>query len=156
MFFFSSRRRHTRLQGDWSSDVCSSDLDELKRRSEIQSVVAQRHLLLLTCATKDRTNFTTRAEEIRRLALEDVEILPFRNVRMAQQRQLQQLTLGHLARDAGENIENRQRSFSQTRFECRHVTPVAHQHRRLVAVKRIDCRTISTRISFVDDVRSEE
>src|SRR2546426_9129021 len=27
-FFFSSRRRHTRLQGDWSSDVCSSDLRE--------------------------------------------------------------------------------------------------------------------------------
>src|SRR5215467_14777513 len=25
-FFFSSRRRHTRLQGDWSSDACSSDL----------------------------------------------------------------------------------------------------------------------------------
>src|SRR5205807_1717448 len=25
-FFFSSRRRHTSLQGDWSSDVCSSDL----------------------------------------------------------------------------------------------------------------------------------
>src|SRR5256885_1304738 len=25
VFFFSSRRRHTRLQGDWSSDVCSSD-----------------------------------------------------------------------------------------------------------------------------------
>src|SRR5256885_9242990 len=28
-FFFSSRRRHTRLQGDWSSDVCSSDLWKL-------------------------------------------------------------------------------------------------------------------------------
>src|SRR4051812_49821377 len=26
MFFFSSRRRHTRLTCDWSSDVCSSDL----------------------------------------------------------------------------------------------------------------------------------
>ena len=26
-FFFSSRRRHTRLRRDWSSDVCSSDLD---------------------------------------------------------------------------------------------------------------------------------
>src|SRR5688500_20112999 len=26
VFFFPSRRRHTRLQGDWSSDVCSSDL----------------------------------------------------------------------------------------------------------------------------------
>src|SRR2546421_2074090 len=27
-FFFSSRRRHTRSDRDWSSDVCSSDLDE--------------------------------------------------------------------------------------------------------------------------------
>src|SRR5438876_3482685 len=27
-FFFSSRRRHTRWTGDWSSDVCSSDLTE--------------------------------------------------------------------------------------------------------------------------------
>src|SRR6266480_7326571 len=26
-FFFSSRRRHTRLTCDWSSDVCSSDLN---------------------------------------------------------------------------------------------------------------------------------
>src|SRR6266853_5251649 len=28
-FFFSSRRRHTRFDCDWSSDVCSSDLDVL-------------------------------------------------------------------------------------------------------------------------------
>src|SRR5690554_7841149 len=28
MFFFSSRRRHTRCGRDWSSDVCSSDLAE--------------------------------------------------------------------------------------------------------------------------------
>src|SRR5437762_7742895 len=28
-FFFSSRRRHTRYIGDWSSDVCSSDLTSL-------------------------------------------------------------------------------------------------------------------------------
>src|SRR5690625_267285 len=27
MFFFANRRRHTRLPRDWSSDVCSSDLD---------------------------------------------------------------------------------------------------------------------------------
>src|SRR2546426_7199496 len=31
-FFFSSRRRHTRLQGDWSSDVCSSDLASARWR----------------------------------------------------------------------------------------------------------------------------
>src|SRR5438094_9223045 len=29
-FFFSSRRRHTRSYGDWSSDVCSSDLTRRK------------------------------------------------------------------------------------------------------------------------------
>src|SRR5256886_4612031 len=29
-FFFSSRRRHTRFDCDWSSDVCSSDLEESK------------------------------------------------------------------------------------------------------------------------------
>src|SRR5690606_12821452 len=28
-FFFSSRRRHTRFSRDWSSDVCSSDLDSV-------------------------------------------------------------------------------------------------------------------------------
>src|SRR5699024_1239386 len=34
VFFFSSRRRHTRSKRDWSSDVCSSDLVEgLVRRS---------------------------------------------------------------------------------------------------------------------------
>src|SRR5438093_12295428 len=29
-FFFSSRRRHTRLVSDWSSDVCSSDLYDIR------------------------------------------------------------------------------------------------------------------------------
>src|SRR5256885_11456948 len=38
--FFSSRRRHTRLQGDWSSDVCSSDLFLQAFRRD------QRHLLV--------------------------------------------------------------------------------------------------------------
>src|SRR5699024_11301417 len=28
VFFFSSRRRHTRSKRDWSSDVCSSDLSQ--------------------------------------------------------------------------------------------------------------------------------
>src|SRR5438309_842545 len=32
IFFFSSRRRHTRWNCDWSSDVCSSDLQNVSRR----------------------------------------------------------------------------------------------------------------------------
>src|SRR3989475_11741094 len=35
-FFFSSRRRHTRFDCDWSSDVCSSDL--IRRIRPIKSV----------------------------------------------------------------------------------------------------------------------
>src|SRR2546422_4489520 len=31
LFFFSSRRRHTRCSRDWSSDVCSSDLIKLNQ-----------------------------------------------------------------------------------------------------------------------------
>src|SRR5262245_64065632 len=31
VFFFSSRRRHTRCLSDWSSDVCSSDLQAALR-----------------------------------------------------------------------------------------------------------------------------
>src|SRR5437762_7242048 len=34
-FFFSSRRRHTRYIGDWSSDVCSSDLRQLVTHGHI-------------------------------------------------------------------------------------------------------------------------
>src|SRR5687768_17905656 len=30
-FFFSSRRRHTRCSRDWSSDVCSSDLEPIRK-----------------------------------------------------------------------------------------------------------------------------
>src|SRR5699024_12049438 len=33
LFFFSSRRRHTRSKRDWSSDVCSSDLPAHRSRS---------------------------------------------------------------------------------------------------------------------------
>src|SRR2546427_8128896 len=39
MFFFSSRRRHTRFDCDWSSDVCSSDLAfETGARPRVQLV----------------------------------------------------------------------------------------------------------------------
>src|SRR5690242_1143310 len=38
LFFFSSRRRHTRLTCDWSSDVCSSDL--ASREAVVVEVIA--------------------------------------------------------------------------------------------------------------------
>src|SRR5437762_5644027 len=46
-FFFSSRRRHTRYIGDWSSDVCSSDLPKRPLQS-IFPVSKVLHLKLLS------------------------------------------------------------------------------------------------------------
>src|SRR5436189_5940596 len=42
LFFFSSRRRHTRYIGDWSSDVCSSDLGQDDWPLQIRVVEQQR------------------------------------------------------------------------------------------------------------------
>src|SRR5256885_5346950 len=45
-FFLTSRSRHTRLQGDWSSDVCSSDLvDAIGRQHHRERKVAPRETL---------------------------------------------------------------------------------------------------------------
>src|SRR2546430_5897885 len=41
-FFFSSRRRHTRFDCDWSSDVCSSDLEI--RHSDLISLRSEKSL----------------------------------------------------------------------------------------------------------------
>src|SRR3712207_6335449 len=49
-FFFSSRRRHTRYWRDWSSDVCSSDLQKvvswfvMRWQLEVTFQEARRHL----------------------------------------------------------------------------------------------------------------
>src|SRR3712207_8339884 len=41
VFFFASRRRHTRYWRDWSSDVCSSDLGRVPPPVEVHDVVGR-------------------------------------------------------------------------------------------------------------------
>src|SRR5205807_4483595 len=50
LFFFSSRRRHTRLQGDWSSDVCSSDLRQAQGFPMARSAAATTIIIWLEVA----------------------------------------------------------------------------------------------------------
>ena len=52
LFFFSSRRRHTRLVSDWSSDVCSSDLGQLDVGSAKQAISADKQARIIF--TSDR------------------------------------------------------------------------------------------------------
>src|SRR2546426_2353361 len=71
VFFFSSRRRHTRLQGDWSSDVCSSDL----RAIAGECLAAGRHCFIekpftTTVAEAYELEAATRRSEERRVGKE--------------------------------------------------------------------------------------
>src|SRR5215212_3555160 len=43
-FFFSSRRRHTRCLSDWSSDVCSSDLNRDKAMRVLRARLLEREM----------------------------------------------------------------------------------------------------------------
>src|SRR5437763_13113037 len=80
-FFFSSRRRHTRYIGDWSSDVCSSDLfagKEVWKRTDLgkwehkfgsgASPVLHGDLAILWCGPDENKgrNYLLAVEEIGR------------------------------------------------------------------------------------------
>src|SRR5690606_40449498 len=54
-FFFSSRRRHTRFSRDWSSDVCSSDLDALQHLLGEVRRDGEADPLRATAAAEDRS-----------------------------------------------------------------------------------------------------
>src|SRR5258705_1550425 len=47
LFFFSSRRRHTRCLSDWSSDVCSSDLVTERAKSSHEPASAKESTVIV-------------------------------------------------------------------------------------------------------------
>src|SRR2546430_4428348 len=68
-FFFSSRRRHTRFDCDWSSDVCSSDLALLLERQDLNTVRKEKGRLrsyLLTSLKHFISNERNRAMAVKR------------------------------------------------------------------------------------------
>src|SRR5215510_13720392 len=76
VFFFSSRRRHTRWPRDWSSDVCSSDLvpGEIRTRHEFYDYEAKyvdedTELLVPAALDEEQTR------EVQRLAIRAGEVL---------------------------------------------------------------------------------
>src|SRR5699024_12190677 len=60
IYFFSSRRRHTRSKRDWSSDVCSSDLDEYREEHGI----GQAAKTTTTSSTGELTEEELRSQQI--------------------------------------------------------------------------------------------
>src|SRR5439155_11291245 len=78
LFFFSSRRRHTRWPRDWSSDVCSSDLvdQELLLRNEY--LAAENRILRaqikgrLLLSDAEKATLAEIAHRLKRKALEEL------------------------------------------------------------------------------------
>src|SRR5699024_94594 len=75
-FFFSSRRRHTRSKRDWSSDVCSSDLQSLTHLRDLRSVGNIHHfgrkgILLLSERLIKTCNFRSRLNKRQRRGVAD-------------------------------------------------------------------------------------
>src|SRR5207237_5622738 len=56
LFFFSSRRRHTRFKCDWSSDVCSSDLARKHIKKSEELVVGEERGKLLSVNSRYRNS----------------------------------------------------------------------------------------------------
>src|SRR6266508_3378391 len=85
VFFFSSRRRHTRWPRDWSSDVCSSDLRRDVARRAVDrledTAYAERHLHLAG-RVRSRSEARGGGDSSLRLALVDeeydIDVLVFR------------------------------------------------------------------------------
>src|SRR5436853_1373113 len=80
IFFFSSRRRHTRCLSDWSSDVCSSDLDAgvIDKLAAGPVDVVSVHLPAMTAQTYQKImgvdRFTEVIENIRRFVTRRQEL----------------------------------------------------------------------------------
>src|SRR5699024_4565544 len=80
-FFFSSRRRHTRSKRDWSSDVCSSDLEVAKHpptRLRADSLLARREnwwwlprILLTLTSTREMWSLRARTSTTHALLARD-------------------------------------------------------------------------------------
>src|SRR5439155_8852071 len=68
-FFFSSRRRHTRWPRDWSSDVCSSDLEALER-AELERLLRTSYELVRAKVPKSKLSKKSPRSEERRVGKE--------------------------------------------------------------------------------------
>src|SRR3712207_685695 len=69
IFFFSSRRRHTRYWRDWSSDVCSSDLEVAEDGGEYGKAAAfYQESLALYREVEDKEGIALMARHLGRIA----------------------------------------------------------------------------------------
>src|SRR5689334_7396913 len=70
-FFFSSRRRHTRWSCDWSSDVCSSDLEKKPASAPLAGFNPAQPVVFCGLFPVDASEFENLREAVGKLRLND-------------------------------------------------------------------------------------
>src|SRR5262249_58994358 len=89
LFFFSSRRRHTRLVSDWSSDVCSSDLAAMMDLADVVEALLKAGAQADSHGWLERTPlFWTNKVEIARLLLDHGAALDARDWTRSEERRV--------------------------------------------------------------------
>src|SRR6266478_2104198 len=139
-FFFSSRRRHTRFDCDWSSDVCSSDLNRAADRKVAALTRGSRRAKKGECQRGKSEGVDRRQETVMQLGAKLSGILLVDQIAVARCKQLPEITLADAERDVmaliGEfrhvervTAERDQRRIALSRLETFHVSIFENQER---------------------------
>ena len=131
-------------------------VDQLKRNAQAEAVLAQRLLALGADLAEHAADLGAAAEQIRRLAPDDVEVLVFGDVRVAVLGQLEQLAFDHPQRDVAQEAHDVERVVRQRQRHRLDVQVVAEQHRDVVAPARMHGEAPAAQIRVVDDVVVDE
>ena len=125
-------------------------MPRLKPYSRSASSCSRRHL------AEHAANLGAAAEQIRRLAADDVEVLLFGDVGVAVLGQLIELALDHPQRDVAEHAHQIERVVRQRHRHRLDVEVVAEQDRDVVAPARVHGQAAAAQLGVVDDVVVDE
>ena len=160
------RQRHLALRAGRCRSACPAGLgvareveqvvDELERDAEVEAVLAQRLLLLARHLAQHAADLRAPAEQIRRLAADDVEMLVFGDVGVAVLRELIQLAFDHPQRHVAQQPDDLERVVRERQRHRLDVQVVAEEHRDVVAPPRVHGQPAAPQIGVVDDVVVDE
>ena len=127
-------------------------VDHLEEHPEVEPVVAQRLPAFHRRLGEHRPDLGAPAEQVGRLAVDDVEVLGLVDVDDAVLRQLVNLALDHAQRHVAEHADDVHRVLREGHRHRLDVEEVARQHRDVVAPLGVHGLAPAPHVGIVDDV----
>src|SRR5262249_15515675 len=161
----NERQRHlsfAQVAADWLADrlgvagEVEQVVDDLERHAEIEAVLPPGRRALAGQLVQHAADLRAAAEQVRRLAAHDVEMLVLGDVGVAVLRQLIELALDHPQRDVTEQPDDLQLVVRERHRHRLDVQVVAEQDRDVVAPPRMHGEAPAAQVGVVDDVIVDE